>query len=105
MGAFSYPVPEFEWKHFSLGKGFDCDTRQFKEQGFDLIFHEDGGNYGNYTHRAIPIVYHAIDSTLSEDNHYSPRFIQAQKSDLILVDHDRLERFNIGGVPTMRWAY
>lgn len=104
MGQWSYPVNEFTWEHFSLGKNFQCDTRPFKRQGFDLLFLEDGGNYGDFTHRALPIVYYAIDSTLSEDHHYTPRFIQAQKSDLILVDHDRLERFE-GIVPVRRWPY
>lgn len=105
MGMWSYPVPEFEWEHFSPGKSFKLDTRYFARSGFDLVFHEDGGNWGDYVGRELPVVYHAIDSTLSDEHHYSPRFMQAQKSDLILVEHDQIERFDVGGVPTRRWAY
>lgn len=94
MGYWSYPVPEFEWNHFTLGKGFIHDTRQWKKQGFDLVFHEDGGNYGKYV-GPLPIVYMAIDSTLTPE-HYESRLGQAKNADLVLVDHDRLDRFKVG---------
>lgn len=106
MGFWSYPVPEFEWEHFSFGKNFSIKPADYRAKGYDLIFMEDGGNWGNfYGSGGCPVVYHAIDSTLSDEHHYSPRFVQAQKADLILVEHDRLFRFNGGGVPTYQFRY
>lgn len=105
MGLFSYAVPEFEWEHFSPGKGFTLDRAAFKRRGFDLVFHEDGGNWGEYDGGALPIVYYSIDSTLSEEFHFRPRFEQARKADLVLVDHDDLARFTPTGKPVKRLSY
>jgi glycosyltransferase involved in cell wall biosynthesis len=91
VGIFSYAVPEFEWEHVAVHKWQDIDTRALAEQGFDLAFHEDGA-WAHYPDRALPVVYYVVDSTLSED-HYRERLEQAQDADLVLVDHDRLERF------------
>lgn len=104
MGYWSYPVPEFTWKHFSPGDGFRLKTRDFAPN-FDLIFHEDGGNYGTYLGGAIPVVYLAIDSTLTRKNHFIPRHKQAGRADLILLDHDRAERFLDLGKPARQWNY
>jgi len=104
MGWWSYPVPEFTWEHFSFSKkGFQVETSKFTSD-YDLIFHEDGGNWGDYIGGAVPVVYMAIDSTLT-DAHYATRLCQATKSDLVLVDHDSLDRFRPAGVPVRRLAY
>lgn len=103
MGWWSYPVSEFEWVHFIPGNGeFDLAGLP----GFDLIFHEDGGNWCSYVRRpgSPPVVYLSVDSTLS-DRHYQERLEQAAKADLVLVDHDRLERFLPTGLPVRRLAY
>lgn len=105
MGMFSYAVREFTWKHISPGKGVSLHTRPLREQGFDLVFHEDGGAWCEYKGGALPTVYYAIDSTLSDDNHFQPRFEQARKADLVLVDHDELERFEPCGKPVRRLSY
>jgi spore maturation protein CgeB len=105
VGYFSYPVPEFTWEYRSPGKGFSINTREVKREGYDLIFHIDGGNWGAYMGDEVPVVYYAIDSTLSEQDHYLPRKEQAARADLVLVDHDRLERFAFGKRPVRRWSY
>lgn len=93
MGYWSYPVEEFTWEHFTLGDPFIYNIKVFQRKGFDIVFHEDGGNYGTYTQKGtLPLVYLAIDSTLS-DVHFERRLEQARQADLVLVDHDRLERF------------
>lgn len=105
MGLFSYEIPEFTWQHIAPGKGTTLDTQELKAQGFDLIFHEDGGAWCDYIGDAIPIAYYAIDSTLSNEFHFKPRFEQARKADLVFVDHDRLERFEPCGKPVKRFSY
>jgi glycosyltransferase involved in cell wall biosynthesis len=104
MGYWSYEVPQFEWEHFSPGTPFTRDARDFKD--FDLIFHEDGGNWGKWTNTSggPPIVYMVIDSTLTSD-HYRARHAQAKQAALVLVDHDRLERFADCGPPVRRFCY
>lgn len=91
MGYFSYAVPEFTWEHIIPGKNFTINWNDYKSQNFDLVFHEDYP-YGDIRKLDIPYVFLAIDSTLSEQ-HYKDRFNQSQKSDLILVDHDNINRF------------
>jgi hypothetical protein len=105
VGYLSYPVPEFTWEYFSPGKGVRVDTREFQKQGYDLILHIDGGNWCEYIGNAIPTVYYSVDSTLSENHHFAPRYEQAAQADLILVDHDQLERFEATGRPVRRWLY
>jgi spore maturation protein CgeB len=104
-GYFSYAVPEFTWEHLSPGKQSQMDTRALKRAGFDVILHEDGGNWGAYLGSAIPVIYYAVDSTLSTA-HLAQRQEQAARADLVLVDHDRLERFAARrGKPALRWGY
>lgn len=92
MGYFSYPVPEFTWRHYSLADGRVEDRGLYGDH--DLIICEDvGGNAGHFSGRnGPPIVYLAIDTTLSEQ-HFEARIRHARRADLVLVDHDRLERF------------
>lgn len=103
MGLFSYGVPEFQWTHFTPGKRFRVDTKALKRQGFDLIFHEDAPE-GEYHNGALPVVYYAIDSTLSED-HYRVRHIQAKSANLVLVDHDTPARFRDACKRVVRLPY
>jgi len=104
MGIFSYATPEFTWEHLSPAKHSVIDTYQLKRQGFDLIFHEDS-NWCVYKGRAIPAIFYSIDSTLSDDYHYKPRFEQAKRADLVLVDHDDLNRFRVPNANTRRLLY
>lgn len=105
VGYFSYPVPEFTWEYFSPGKGVSLELDAYRRKGFDFVFHVDGGNWCRYTHPTIPVVYYTIDSTLSENHHFQPRFEQAARADLVLVDHDSLGRFDSCGKPVRRWLY
>jgi hypothetical protein len=105
MGMWSYAVDSFTWDFIAPGKGTTISTRDLKAKGFDLIFHEDGGAWAEYSGRAIPVVFYSIDSTLSEEYHFRPRFAQACQADLVLVDHDRLERFEPSGRPVRRLLY
>lgn len=104
MGLFSYAVPEFTWEHIQVQKHGTLNTADYAKR-FDLLFEEDGGNWPNYIGHALPIVYYAIDSTLSYDNHYLPRYQQSKKADLCLVDHDQLERFGYRNRPVRRLSY
>ena len=102
MGWWSYAVPEFSWEHFWLGARPVNVERELA--GFDLIFHEDGGNWCHYERQNIPVVFLSFDGTLSE-RHYQERLGVARQSNLVLVDHDRLERFRGNGVPVRRFPY
>lgn len=96
MGYWSYPVPEFEWTHFD---GFDANLLN----AFDVVIQEDAGPK-RYSGLRKPLVYVAIDSTLSED-HLNARLQRAANADLILVDHGPLEDFYQLDKPVMRWNY
>lgn len=96
MGYWSYPVPEFTWTHFD---GFDAA----KLNEFDVVIQEDAGPK-RYSGLRKPLVYVAIDSTLSED-HLNARLQRAANADLILVDHGPLEDFYQLDKPVMRWNY
>lgn len=100
MGLFSYPVPEFEWKHFIFG-GHKAYATEMND--YDLIFQEDAGPR-HWKDRRARLVYLAIDSTLSED-HLQARLERAEQSDLILVEQDDLERFSHLGIPVKRFNY
>lgn len=96
MGYWSYPVPEFEWTHFD---GSDANPLN----AFDVVIQEDAGPK-RYSGLRKPLVYVAIDSTLSED-HLNSRLTRAVNADLILVDHAPLDDFFGLNKPVMRWNY
>jgi glycosyl transferase family 1 len=104
MGYFSYDVPEFTWEFILPGKRFNINWRKFKgERQFDLVFHEDYP-YGNIIGLDIPYVFLSIDSTLSEA-HYKDRLRQTSHADLVLVDHDNLNRFNVKHCNVYQFPY
>lgn len=92
MGYFSYPVPELTWQFIVGGKEFEHDTNALRRGGFDAILHEDFASLGRYIGSGMPLVYLAIDSTLSEA-HYAARLPVARQADLVLIDQDRPERW------------
>lgn len=104
MGMWSYCIPEFDWDFTHWGKQFEQNTKTLANH-YDVVFLEDGGNYGSFKGNALPILYHVIDSTLSDKHHYQPRYEQAKQADLILVDHDRLDRFTGTGKKVVRFEY
>lgn len=104
FGYFSYAVPEFTWDYESPGKHARIDLRAAKRRGYNAVLHLDGGCWGNYVRRDIPAIYYSVDSTIRPE-HYAPRLAQAGKADLVLVDHDRLERFAATGRKVRRWLY
>ena len=102
VGWWSYPVPEFEWTHIPVGKGFRLDLAKMD---CDLVVYEDAKLYGSFTNQgAVPVAYHIVDSTLSEE-HYRSRCKEARWANLILVDYDYLSRFKGLGVPVRRFNY
>jgi len=105
-GYWSYPVPEFSWDHVVLGKhGWTCDLENMKQKGYDLILHEDGGNWGTYTNKgALPLVFFSVDDTLSPQHHKDRRTIAAQ-ADLVLLDHSPTHNFADLDRPTRRLNY
>ncbi len=106
VGWWAYEVPEFEVNHFPVRPPwFTLKRSQFVGE-YDLIFYEDGKAQGQIVNDAdIPVVYHVVDSTLSEE-HYDLRVSQAKlNADLVVVDWDRLERFEHLGLPVRRFGY
>ncbi len=101
-GPWSYPVPEFAWTHFEVPKGSRMARDEFSD--YDLIFWEDGKSVIEWEHDGPPLVYLVTDSTLSAE-HYRIRCEQARQADLILVDWDRLERFEHLGKLVQRMSY
>jgi hypothetical protein len=102
VGWWSYPVPEFQWMHISVGKGFNLNLAKMD---CDVVVYEDAKLHGSFTNKgAVPIAYHIVDSTLSEE-HYQSRRREARWADIILVDWDYLARFEDLGVPVKRFNY
>ncbi len=104
-GLWSYDIPEFQVDFIQGGKGFTLDKDQLQRH-HDVIFWEDGKNWGRFTGKAqIPVCYMVTDSTLSQE-HYTQRRDRGQaEADLILVDWDELERFTGLGHPVRRLGY
>lgn len=101
VGIWSYPVPQFDVTHFTVDRDFQLDKADFASE-YDLIFYEDGKLRGTFIGAPeIPICYYIVDSTLTED-HYRVRREQAAQVDLILVDHDDLQRFRWRDGPRVR---
>lgn len=105
VGWWSYSVPEFEWDHFTLKKGFRIKRSTFAET-YDLIVYEDGKLTGRIDRDAdIPVAYVVADSTLSEQ-HYQVRCQQAAlNADMLLVDWDALHRFEHLELPAYRFSF
>lgn len=102
VGWWSYPVSQFKVTHFGVKKGFSMPSSRL--DGHDIVFHEDHKTNGTFPGLKIPRVYHIIDSTLGEGI-YRGRCEQAKGAALILVDHDRIERFTHIGPPVRRFGY
>ena len=103
MGYWSYPVDDcFTWQHFQFGSFGSMPKRKF--DGFDLVFIEDGGNWGKFVGDGPPIVYMSIDDTLSEA-HLRDRVRQSFQSNLALVDHGSLAPFKMKNRPVRRLNY
>ena len=102
VGWWSYPVPEFEFEFFRAVQQIAMSTFN----NFDLVFHEDTTKLAVYVRhgQTPPVVYMSVDSTLS-DAHYKSRLALAKQADLVLVDHDKLERFKSLGKPVRRFSY
>jgi glycosyltransferase involved in cell wall biosynthesis len=101
MGYWSYPVPEFEWKHFLFGGRMAYVTDEMNER--KIIFQEDAGPR-HFKRCKRPIVYLAIDGTLSDD-HLQARLERAGQASMILVDHGQLENYAQFDVPVRRLNY
>lgn len=101
IGLFSYAVPEFEWTHARVGKGNRNDRGHFRD--YDVIVTQDGA-WGQWDGRGPPVVGIFWDSTWTE-GHYKLRYKQAQQCDLVLIGHDRLERFKSAQKRTRRLLY
>ncbi len=91
VGYWAYDVPEFEWDHVNVKRGFTIDRRRLN-QDYDVIVYEDSKIYGQFINPGIPVAYMIGDSTAGQ-SHYQHRLKEAQKADLNLVDHDKLDRF------------
>jgi glycosyltransferase involved in cell wall biosynthesis len=104
VGYWSYGVPEFTWDHLPVWKTGEPISMKGGQKKYDLVFVEDG-TWPIWKDRCLPVVYHVVDSTLSRGCHFEPRLELAKQCDLVLIEHDRLERFAEAGRPVRRWAY
>lgn len=103
IGMWAYDVPEFEVTVVTVSKYFTLTREIYTD--FDAVFWEDSRTVGVIKGEApVPIVYYVGDSTLSK-GHFQHRREMAEQADLILVDWDRLERFEHLGVPVKRLSY
>jgi len=104
VGWWAYDVPEFQVRHVPVRKGFALDVADLARHS-DVVVWEDHSAYGTLINRhALPVAYVVVDSTASWD-HYRTRYEHAAQADLVLVDHDRLDRFGDLGIPVRRLGY
>jgi len=110
-GLFSYEVPQFVVKHFPVKKGFTQDLHALRDH--DVVFWDDGKykDYAGFTpeeHTGYvpPVVMYALYPTLT-NGHFQRRAARAiNHADLILVDHDDMERWTWrNGIHARRLAY
>jgi spore maturation protein CgeB len=101
-GQFSYAVPEFEWDPIPRHKHWELDT---KELAVDAIWQEDNKCHGEFIRTDdTPVIYWVLDTNISYSA-YKQRCAEGSKRDLILVDNDRLDRFEHLGVPVRRFPF
>ena len=111
-GLFSYPVPEFEWTHMPVTKGFQSDLHALRGKA-EVVFWDDG-KYKDYAgfspdvgQRGYcpPVVMYALYPTLTP-GHLTRRVNRAKTADAVFVDHDDLGIWaNRTGLPVRRCAY
>jgi hypothetical protein len=93
VGIWSYDVPEFEVTHYGMQPFFRIRRSDFAGK-HDIIIREDHRCYGILAHDSkIPLCYYVVDSPASDDHYQKRRQVAALGHDLILVEQDRLERF------------
>lgn len=101
-GWWSYPVPEFDVTWHPVSAMSSLGVGEFA--GYDIIVQEDYKTRITWEGSGIPRCYHAVDTTISEGRRQD-RMKWGMGADLILVDQDRLERFEALGVPVRRFGY
>ena len=97
-GFFSYPVPEFTWDHIFVTADEKMDRSILTS--YDLLLVEDETRC-TFTGDGPPVVFLTWDGTLSRER-YKEKRRQASTADLILVEHDHLEKYRCLGIPTRR---
>ena len=103
VGFWSYEVPEFEVHHCGTKRDFTMRRSQF--EGYDIILREDHACYGEIINDAdIPLCYYVVDTPAMIEK-YRLRCKVAVGCDLILVEQDRLERFEHLGAEVRRFGY
>ena len=107
-GQFAYPVDGLEWFHVPVDKSFELDVSVFKQA--DVIWLDDG-KWGTMTivpgkgHRESPIVFYVLYPTLADHFYQTRRDLAREHADLVLLDHDRLERWQGENFDVRRLAY
>lgn len=108
IGWWSYNVPQFDLVHLPVDRGFEILLSWARQDDIDLLLYEDGKLWGTIIRDAkVPVAYQVIDSNLTAP-HYQLRLQQGQMADLLLVDYDRLDRFDRlakRGIHIRRWGY
>lgn len=110
-GQFAYAVPEFTWDHITVDKTFWMNLSDLR--GYDTVWWDDGKHKGGPSFfaphpneaRPMPVAFYCIYPTLNDSIYQSRKQRAKANADLVLLDHDRLDRWDGLGIPARRCAY
>lgn len=104
LGWWSYPVPDLEWSFYPVEDGQVVNKNKLANLGHDLIVWEDWCWNDWVGDAPLPIYAVIVDSNTSprRGKVYHER---AKQADVLLVDQDKLSRFNSTKKLTFRWQY
>jgi hypothetical protein len=109
-GQFAYDVPEFRVSHWAVGKWFHFDLTAEKGH-FDVVWWDEGKHKGGphflpkCGKHPVPVAYYCLYPTLAEHIWKSRRERAEQDADLVLLEHDRIDRWDDLEIPVRRCAY
>ena len=110
-GQFAYPVPEFVWEHVEVHKsGQNLDINKWQGK-YDLVWLDPGKySYLNILSpkaekHKVKSVYWALFPTLTQGHLNKDQARAKWNANLVLLDHDNVNRWEGLGVPVRRLAY
>lgn len=109
-GQFAYDVPEFTVAHCAVDKTFRFDLGEVAGR-YDLVWwdegkHRDGPFFSPPPgQRRTPVAYYCLYPTLTTDIFEDRKRRARENADLVLLEHDRIERWEDIGIPVRRCAY
>jgi len=110
-GQFAYDVPEFVVAHRAVPKRFRMNLHELRGQ-YDLVWWDEGKHRSgpHFTpapggKRRVPVAYYCLYPTLCDHIYIDRRHRAEENADLVLLEHDRLERWQDMSIPVRRCAY